>query len=77
MFNDTEKSIKVVLDKRVVDAEHVAFHPMDYHATTAIKKDDMWAIWKMLEREDDTLLIVDFEKLVKGEISFWTGAEHL
>lgn len=66
--NDTEKSIQVIIDKRIMDAEHVAFHPMNYNATTAIKKDDIWTMWKMLDREADSLLIVDFEKLVKGEI---------
>jgi len=40
LVNDKKKEVTLLLDKRLTEAEWVAYHPMDNTATTAISKAD-------------------------------------
>ena len=38
MINDIEKKVKVIIDKRLLDAEWASFHPIDNTGSTAINR---------------------------------------
>lgn len=45
IVNDTEKKVHLIIDQRLMnDFDHVAFHPMQNDATTAIRREDLHKI---------------------------------
>ena len=60
IVNDTGKKVHLILDQRLLDAELVAFHPMQNDATTAISKADMQKVIEISLHNPDVL---DFSKL--------------
>ena len=60
IMNDTPKAVTLVSDKRLTEAEYVAYHPMDNTATTAIKSSDQAKIIQMSEHEPK---ILDFASM--------------
>ena len=61
ILNDTEKSVELVLDKRLAeDFERVAFHPMTNEATTSITKEGMMQVISASQHEPR---ILDFAAL--------------
>ena len=63
IVNDTEKKVKVILDKRLVEAEWASFHPMDNTGSTAINKEGILKIKELTGRDDTNFEILDFDKL--------------
>lgn len=51
ILNDKPKAVTLVLDKRLTEAEWVAYHPMDNTATTAIKSSDQAKVIAISEHE--------------------------
>lgn len=60
LINDPEHRVKLILDKRLGDAEVVNFHPLTNTATTSLSQADFRAFIASLGRE---LVIVDFSSL--------------
>lgn len=66
MLNDTEKKVKVILDKRLLDAEWCSFHPMDNTASTAINRDGIQKLKELSGRDDSTFEVLDFSTIGSG-----------
>jgi Ala-tRNA(Pro) deacylase len=64
IVNDTEKKVKVILDKVLLESEWASFHPMDNTGSTAINKDGILKIKELTGRDDSNFEILDFVKLV-------------
>ena len=64
IINDTDNSVKLVLDKALLDHDLVNFHPLKNDATTAISRDDMMTFINATEHEPQ---IIDFHALIEGE----------
>lgn len=60
IINDTDKKVKVIIDKRLVDAEWVSFHPMDNTASTAIQSASVLKIKDIAGRDDTNFEVLDF-----------------
>ena len=76
MINDTEKKVKILVDKALVDAEWSSFHPMDNSASTAINKDGIMKLKALAGRTDETFEIIDFVKLNGGAAPAGGGEEQ-
>ncbi len=57
LANDTQNRVTLVLDKAMLGAELLNFHPLENNATTAISPDDFLRFLKAIEHPP---LIVDF-----------------
>jgi Ala-tRNA(Pro) deacylase len=60
LINDAQRRVRLVLDKDLLQAEPVNFHPLTNTATTAISQD---GLKRVLEALDIRPLIVDFARL--------------
>ena len=63
MINDTGKAVKILLDQKLLDAEAASFHPMDNHASTAIRKEGIMKLKELSGRDDTHFEVIDFAKL--------------
>jgi len=52
VVNDTEKKVNIIIDKRLMDAEFVSFHPMDNTASTSVKSEAITKIKELTGRDD-------------------------
>jgi len=66
IVNDVEKSVKLIIDKKLLEAEWASFHPMDNSSSTAIKKEGINKIKEVCGRDDTSFEILDFSTL-QGE----------
>jgi len=64
IMNDTESTVKLVIDKTLADAEIVNFHPLLNDATTAISSGDMIKFAKATGHDP---VIMDFAALTPAE----------
>jgi len=60
MLNDTNHDVKIIMDKRLMDAPYVSFHPMDNSASCAINKEGVLKLKELAKRTDETFEILDF-----------------
>jgi Ala-tRNA(Pro) deacylase len=60
LINDKPRRVKLVLDKALLEAEPVNFHPLTNTATTAISQD---GLKRFLAALDIRPQVVDFERL--------------
>lgn len=63
MINDTDKKVKILLDKRLLEVESVSFHPMDNSGSTAIRKDGIMKLKELSGRDDTHFEVIDFVAL--------------
>lgn len=63
MINDVEKKVKVVIDKRLAEAEWMSFHPMDNTGSTAINKEGLMKLKELAGRDDTNYEILDFSTI--------------
>lgn len=63
MINDVEKKVKIIMDKRLIEAEWASFHPMDNTGSTAINKDGIMKLKELGGRDDSNYEIMDFTTL--------------
>lgn len=66
MINDVDKKVKIIIDKKLMDAEFVSFHPMSHHASTAIPKDAILKLKDLAGRDDTNFEILDFATIAGG-----------
>jgi hypothetical protein len=66
MINDVEKKVKVVIDKRLADAEWTSFHPMDNTGSTAIPKGSLTKLMELTGRDETSFEILDFSTISSG-----------
>ena len=66
MINDVEKKVKIIMDKRLMDAEFVSFHPMDNTGSTAINKDGILKLKQLAGRDDTNFEILDFTTIMEA-----------
>ncbi|CAG9319709.1 unnamed protein product [Blepharisma stoltei] len=59
LANDHEKQVKFVLDKEVLNLQHILLHPMTNTATTEIPTEGLNTFLHHIGRDEDTL-IIDF-----------------
>lgn len=74
MINDTEKKVKILLDKKLLDADSVSFHPMDNTGSTAIRKEGILKLKELAGRDDTHFEVIDFDALA-GVVAAAAGAE--
>jgi hypothetical protein len=67
VVNDTENKVNVIVDKKIMDAEWVSFHPMDNTASTAIKIEGLLKIKEVTKRDDTNFEVIDFAAMGGGE----------
>lgn len=60
IVNDVSNSVKVIMDKRLVDAEWASFHPMDNTGSTCINKEGIMKLKSLTNRDDTNFEIMDF-----------------
>ena len=60
ILNDKPNAVTLVLDKRMTEADWVAYHPMDNTATTAISKADQMKVLQLAGHEPK---ILDFASM--------------
>jgi len=60
IINDTEKKVKLMMDKKLLDAEWASFHPMDNSGSTCINKEGILKIKEVGGRDDTNWEIMDF-----------------
>lgn len=65
IVNDVDKKVKLVIDKKLVDAAYASFHPMNNAASTAINKDGIMKIIELTGRDNTHYEILDFDT-IKG-----------
>ncbi len=68
LMNDTEEKVKVLLDKKIADAERVAVHPMENTATAGVGKAFVEYVFEASSHQPD---VIDFsalaEKVLKAQ----------
>lgn len=67
IVNDTEKKVKMILDKVLYGAEWVSFHPMDNTASTCISKEGIDKIKELTGRDESNFEVLDFSSIGSGE----------
>ena len=67
IINDVEKKVKVIMDKRLLDAEWASFHPMDNTGSTAINREGILKIKELAGRDDSNFEILDFSTIVSAD----------
>jgi Aminoacyl-tRNA editing domain len=65
IVNDSGNKVHLILDQKLLNAELVAFHPMQNDATTAISKADMQ---KVIELSNHNPEILDFSQLTTAAV---------
>ena len=60
ILNDTQRQVKVVVDKRLLDANYASFHPMDNTGSTAINKQGILKIKELCGRDENDFIVHDF-----------------
>ena len=63
MINDVQKAVKIIVDKRLIDAEFASFHPMDNTASTAISKEGILKLKELAGRDETNFEILDFSSI--------------
>lgn len=67
IINDTQKAVKVIMDKRLIDAERVSFHPMDNTASTSISQAAVTKIKELAGRDDTNYEVLDFTTITSAD----------
>ena len=63
IVNDKDRKVKVIIDKKLIEAEFASFHPMDCTASTAVTKDGLMKIKELVGRDDTNFEVLDFASL--------------
>jgi prolyl-tRNA synthetase len=63
IVNDTEKKVKVVLDKTLYESQWASFHPMDNCASTCISPAGIDKIKQICGRDESNFEILDFSTI--------------
>lgn len=66
MINDADKKVKVIIDKRLLEAEWASFHPMDNTASTAINREGILKIKELSGRDDSNFEVLDFSTIASA-----------
>ena len=66
IVNDVEKKVKLVIDKKLMDAPWASFHPMDNTGSTAINTEGILKIKELTGRDDTNFEVLDFSTIGGG-----------
>lgn len=66
IVNDRSNKVKVLLDKRLLEAPFASFHPMDNTGSTAINAEGIQKIKQLTGRDDSNFSVIDFTELAGG-----------
>ena len=69
MINDTDKKVKVVMDKQLAEAKWASFHPMDCTGSTAIRGEGILKLKELAGRDDASFEILDFTQFGESQPS--------
>ena len=67
LFNDKDRKVRVLIDKKVMAASNVTFHPMQNDALIELLADDLK---RFLEKIGKSFVIIDFAAVRRGSYQF-------